>query len=172
MKTQIVDGLGKLGTASVVMFQNMIGTLPTYNYTAGQFEHCEDISGEVLYDTVLKRRDTCYACIVRCKREVEISEGAYQVDPYYGGPDMKPGNVWIVLRDKQFSCYLQSPSDMQYVRCGYNILRSNDSLCDGVFRERDHWIKRNLAEYRLSMGTRMPCWKCSTKLEIIRVPWG
>ncbi|MEN6299036.1 MAG: aldehyde ferredoxin oxidoreductase family protein [Anaerolineaceae bacterium] len=82
-----VDGLGKLGTASVVMFQNMIGTLPTYNYTAGQFEHCEDISGEVLYDTVLKRRDTCYACIVRCKREVEITEGEYQVDPYYGGPE-------------------------------------------------------------------------------------
>lgn len=82
-----MDGLGKYGTASVVMFQNMLGTLPTNNYNAGQFEYCEELSGEVLYDTVLKKRDTCYACIVRCKRQVEITEGPYKVDPYYGGPE-------------------------------------------------------------------------------------
>jgi aldehyde:ferredoxin oxidoreductase len=82
-----MDGLGKYGTASVVMFQNMLGTLPTNNYSAGQFEYCEDLSGEKMYETVLKKRDTCYACIVRCKREVEITEGTYKVDPYYGGPE-------------------------------------------------------------------------------------
>jgi aldehyde:ferredoxin oxidoreductase len=36
---------------------------------------------------VLKERGTCYACVVRCKRVVEIKEGAYKVDPYYGGPE-------------------------------------------------------------------------------------
>jgi aldehyde:ferredoxin oxidoreductase len=82
-----VDGLGKYGTASVVMPQNMMGTLPTRNYNEGQFEHCEEISGEVMYDTVLKERDTCYACVVRCKRVVEIKDGPYQVDPLYGGPE-------------------------------------------------------------------------------------
>ena len=82
-----MDGLGKLGTAGVVMFQNTIGTLPTRNYSEGQFEDCEKISGEVMYDTVLKERDTCYACVVRCKRVVEITEGPYKVDPLYGGPE-------------------------------------------------------------------------------------
>ena len=82
-----MDGLGKLGTAGVVMFQNTIGTLPTRNYSEGQFEDCEKISGEVLYDTVLKERDTCYACVVRCKRVVEINDGPYKVDPLYGGPE-------------------------------------------------------------------------------------
>jgi len=82
-----VDPLGKYGTASVVMPQNMMGTLPTRNYNEGQFESCEDISGEIMYDTVLKERDTCYACVVRCKRVVEITEGPYQVDPLYGGPE-------------------------------------------------------------------------------------
>jgi aldehyde:ferredoxin oxidoreductase len=82
-----MDGLGKLGTAGVVMFQNTIGTLPTRNYSEGQFEDCEKISGEVLYDTVLKERDTCYACVVRCKRVVEIKDGPYEVDPLYGGPE-------------------------------------------------------------------------------------
>ena len=32
-------------------------------------------------------RDTCYACTVRCKRVVEITEGKYKVDPHYGGPE-------------------------------------------------------------------------------------
>jgi aldehyde:ferredoxin oxidoreductase len=82
-----VDGLGKYGTAGVVGFQNTIGSLPTRNYNEGQFEQCDPISGEVLYDTVLKERDTCYACVVRCKRVVEINEGPYLVDPLYGGPE-------------------------------------------------------------------------------------
>jgi aldehyde:ferredoxin oxidoreductase len=65
----------------------MMGTLPTHNYNEGQFDGCEDISGERMYDTVLKERDTCYACVVRCKRVVQITEGPYQVDPLYGGPE-------------------------------------------------------------------------------------
>jgi aldehyde:ferredoxin oxidoreductase len=79
--------VGALGTAGVVMFQNMLGTLPTRNYNEGQFEQAEAISGERLAETILKQRDTCYACIVRCKRVVEISEGKYTADPIYGGAE-------------------------------------------------------------------------------------
>jgi aldehyde:ferredoxin oxidoreductase len=38
-------------------------------------------------ETILKERDTCYGCVVRCKRVVETTEGPYQVDPRYGGPE-------------------------------------------------------------------------------------
>jgi aldehyde:ferredoxin oxidoreductase len=82
-----VDGLKQHGTASVVMPQNAIGTLPTYNYNEGQFDRAEEISGERMTETILKERDTCYACVVRCKRVVEISEGEYQADPLYGGAE-------------------------------------------------------------------------------------
>jgi len=82
-----MPGLAEEGTATVVIFQNTIGSLPTRNYNEGQFEHCEDISGARMVETVLKGRDTCYACIVRCKRVVEIKEGAYKVDPKYGGAE-------------------------------------------------------------------------------------
>ncbi len=89
-------GLGKYGTASVVMPQHSMGTLPTRNYNEGAFELAEEISGERLYDVYLKGaaegkqdkqgRDTCYACVVRCKRVVEL-EGKYPVDEKYGGPE-------------------------------------------------------------------------------------
>lgn len=82
-----MDGLAKFGTAVVVLFNNTIGTLPTRNYTEGQFEGCEPISGEKMAETILKQRDTCHACVVKCKRVVEIKDGAYRVDPKYGGPE-------------------------------------------------------------------------------------
>ncbi|RPJ29291.1 MAG: aldehyde:ferredoxin oxidoreductase [Chloroflexi bacterium] len=82
-----MPGLAAEGTATVVIFQNTIGSLPTHNYNEGQFESCEDISGARMVETILKERDTCYACVVRCKRVVEIKEGAYRVDPRYGGPE-------------------------------------------------------------------------------------
>jgi len=86
-KNPDMDGLAKYGTASVVLSQNTSGTLPTFNYNEGQFDSCEDISGEKMAETILKDRETCYACVVRCKRVVEIKEGAYRADPYYGGPE-------------------------------------------------------------------------------------
>ena len=82
-----MPGLAAEGTATVVLFQNTIGSLPTRNYNEGQFESCEDISGGRMVETILKERDTCYACVVRCKRVVEIKEGAYRADPKYGGPE-------------------------------------------------------------------------------------
>lgn len=82
-----MDGLAKYGTAVVVNFNHSIGCLPTRNYNEAQFEGADPISGEVMADTILKERDTCYACVVKCKRVVEIKDGPYKVDPRYGGPE-------------------------------------------------------------------------------------
>ena len=88
------DSLAKHGTASVVIFQNTIGSLPTRNYTEGQFEQAEAISGEKMTETILKERDTCFACTLRCKRVVEIMEGKYKFDPLYGGPEYETIGVF------------------------------------------------------------------------------
>ena len=92
-----VYGLGKYGTAEVLLSQQKNGGLPTNNWDSGVFDGAEAISGETMYDTILRGaaegkqerlgRDTCYACTVRCKRVVEINEGPLPVDPHYGGPE-------------------------------------------------------------------------------------
>ncbi len=82
-----MDAIAKFGTASVVSPQNMMGTLPTFNYSEGQFAGADAISGEKMAETILKKRETCFACVVRCKRVVEITEGPYRADPLYGGPE-------------------------------------------------------------------------------------
>lgn len=92
-----IDGLAKYGTAETTSGQQKAGGLPTYNFNSGVFDDWEAIDGTTMYDTILRGadkgqqdrygRDTCYACTVRCKRVVEITEGPYQVDPHYGGPE-------------------------------------------------------------------------------------
>jgi aldehyde:ferredoxin oxidoreductase len=82
-----VLGLKRDGTASVVAYQNASGTLPTFNYNAGQFEQFELIAGETMTETILKERDTCYACTVHCKRVVETEWNGRAVEPRYGGPE-------------------------------------------------------------------------------------
>jgi len=79
--------LGTLGTAGIVVSQDRAGGLPTRNWSSGTFEHCENLDGKTMFNTILKERDSCYACAVRCKRVVEVTEGPFKVDPYYGGPE-------------------------------------------------------------------------------------
>jgi aldehyde:ferredoxin oxidoreductase len=95
-----VDSLGVYGTADTVMANFGASGLPTNNWDSGVMksaEAAESISGERLYDEFLRGaaegkqdklgRDTCYACIVRCKRVVEAEWRQKKILPEYGGPE-------------------------------------------------------------------------------------
>jgi aldehyde:ferredoxin oxidoreductase len=75
------------GTPGVVAYQQGIGSLPTFNYRAGQFDDFERITGETMADTILRENDTCYACGVRCKRVVETEFAGRAVTGRHGGPE-------------------------------------------------------------------------------------
>jgi aldehyde:ferredoxin oxidoreductase len=74
-----------------------MGGLPSFNFNSGVFGGWQAIDGETMYNDVLlgakdkkqatKGRETCFGCIVRCKRVVEIKDGPYPVNPLYGGPE-------------------------------------------------------------------------------------
>ena len=89
-----VIGLRNHGTESVLEAQHAAGTLPTFNYNAGQFDGYEAISGETMTATILKERDTCYACAVRCKRVVETEWRGRPVEPRHGGPEYETAAVF------------------------------------------------------------------------------
>jgi aldehyde:ferredoxin oxidoreductase len=72
------------GTAGVLDFHIGEGFMPSYNFTRGTMEGSDNITGKTIRKTILKERDTCFGCAIRCKPVVEI-EG--KVDPEYGGPE-------------------------------------------------------------------------------------
>ena len=81
----VVSSLAEHGTDSGLIGLHLEGYLPTRNWYSGYFpEGAEDITGETMSSTILKGRDTCHACSVRCKRVVEVPG---MVDPLYGGPE-------------------------------------------------------------------------------------
>jgi aldehyde:ferredoxin oxidoreductase len=82
------------GTEGVLEYQHAIGSLPTFNYNAGQFDGNEKISGQAMTATILKERDTCYACAVRCKRVVETEWQGRPVEPRHGGPEYETASVF------------------------------------------------------------------------------
>ncbi len=97
LKNSFLRFLGKFGTSIGTADQSKSGQLPTSNYRSGYFENAEQIGGMSLFENYLKGakegkqetqgRETCYACPIRCKRVVEITDGDFTVDPKYGGPE-------------------------------------------------------------------------------------
>ncbi len=80
-----IDSLAEHGTDSGLESMNLEGFLATRNWTSGYFpEGAAKITGTAMTETILIKRDTCYGCVVRCKRVVEVPG---VVDPLYGGPE-------------------------------------------------------------------------------------
>jgi aldehyde:ferredoxin oxidoreductase len=82
------------GTEGVLEGQHAAGGLPTFNYSAGQFEGNEAIGGATMTATILKERDTCYSCAVRCKRVVETEWEGRPVEERHGGPEYETAAVF------------------------------------------------------------------------------
>ncbi len=69
----ISKALGQYGTNVLVNIINEAGALPTRNFTSGQFEGHEAISGETMYDTIVERKGkpkhNCHAgCVINCSQ--------------------------------------------------------------------------------------------------------
>lgn len=71
------------GTPGLVEPLNAAGILPTRNFRQGSFEFADNIKWEMYEKTLLTARRSCYACAVRCKREVALDGQVSQ----YGGPE-------------------------------------------------------------------------------------
>jgi len=72
-----LQGLRDLGTGSFVLALNGLGTLPTRNFSLGDFEGAEKVSGEAVRDKYLVKATACYACPIACGRYTKIEEGKY-----------------------------------------------------------------------------------------------
>lgn len=78
--------MGKNGTNSGLKSTSDNGFLMTRNGQTGCFpEGADKITGNLITETILVKRESCYACAIRCKRAVSIPDKG--VVPEYGGPE-------------------------------------------------------------------------------------
>ncbi len=83
----VLSNLAENGTSGDLESLNLVGYLVTRNWQSGWFpEGANQITGTTMTESILKKRDTCYGCVVRCKRVVEVPG---VIDPLYGGPEFE-----------------------------------------------------------------------------------
>ena len=76
----------ELGTGFNTVAFEAAGNLPVRNFREGLFPAVNKIDAAALKDTIRVGMESCYACVVRCKKLVRTGE-PYNVDPAYGGPE-------------------------------------------------------------------------------------
>lgn len=71
-------GLSVYGTNVLTNVINEVGALPTKNSQLSHWEEAEKHSGEYVNKHLLVKNNTCHACPVGCKIEVEVKDGKYK----------------------------------------------------------------------------------------------
>lgn len=71
-------GLSVYGTNVLANLINEVGALPTKNSQLTYWEEAEKHSGEYFREHLHVANNTCHACPVGCKIEVEVAEGKYK----------------------------------------------------------------------------------------------
>lgn len=77
------DQLPRLGTAGLVSTMQMRGQLSTKNYTYGQYDDYEKVSGETLAENFNIVNKGCLTCPIKCARTVEVNGKAVK------GPELE-----------------------------------------------------------------------------------
>jgi aldehyde:ferredoxin oxidoreductase len=77
----VSQALGQYGTNVLVNVINEAGALPTRNFTAGQFEGHDKISGETMHDLIKQRggrvKHSCHVgCVIQCSQVYKDTTGA------------------------------------------------------------------------------------------------
>ena len=94
------DALPKYGSAGLLNNANASHALPTKNFSKGQYEHADKITGEELADTVLTRNSSCVSCPIRCERRVmvgdkEVKGPEYETVGLFGSNILNDDLNWI-----------------------------------------------------------------------------
>lgn len=75
------------GTAGSVTFNHDTGGTAIRNYLDGVFEGVSKLDAREFFPIMLKDRDTCNRCPVRCKLVVEYNDQGVEIQSRYGGPE-------------------------------------------------------------------------------------
>ena len=83
-----------LGTLQTVTDNQLIGGLPTRNWTMGTFDRYEEIGAEAFAGTMMDKPGTCFACAQSCRRDTkEGIEKPWRIEARYGGPEYETAGM-------------------------------------------------------------------------------
>lgn len=142
----ISQGLGQYGTNVLVNIINEPGGLPTKNFTLGQFEGHEKISGETMYDIIQERggkpKHGCHpGCIIQCSQIYNDSKKQYKTSGF------EYESIWAMGAD----CCVD---DLDKIAEADNLMDDLglDSIETSVAMGADHTMRYSIATNILNVG--------------------
>ena len=130
-----------VGTAGSMDYLNALGDVPARYFTLGQFDGVDKISGTTMAETLLTGVSTCFACPIRCGREVS-SEGKYAL-PENKGPEYETlaalGNQLLMddLAAVIYLGYLCDAYGLDTISCGNTIAFAYYLFDQGIIGPQD-----------------------------------
>ena len=128
------------GSAVCVDAHAAEGFLPSFNWEAGIMDGWKSTAGTTITKTVLKERDTCFGCAVRCKGVVEIKG---KVDPKFGGPEYETCSTFgsycgnTDLEDICIANQLCNMYGIDTISCGATIAWAMECYEKGILTDGD-----------------------------------
>jgi aldehyde:ferredoxin oxidoreductase len=120
------EGRRRMGTTRILLMANDAGFLPTRHYTAGCFEHAEEVSGERLAEEFNVKGRGCFACTIPCSRFYVVREGEH-AGLYGEGPEYESqGSFTSRTGNRSLETALKA-NDMCN-RLGLDILTTAESI--------------------------------------------
>ena len=80
LNSRVKDRLKSLmdyGTPNMISIVNATGSLPTRNWTGGEFKNAEKIGAEAIKKNIMKKSKACFACAVACRKISTVESGPY-----------------------------------------------------------------------------------------------
>ena len=84
---KLAQNLHKYGTGAAMDVYEETGNLPVRNFKEGVFPNVDQISAQTIKRTVSVGMETCHACVVKCKKIVQVEDPNLNVNSAYGGPE-------------------------------------------------------------------------------------
>ena len=127
------------GTLGLVTPFQVAGMLPTRNFREGLFEGWDKINWDAYEEKIFTRNHSCYACAVRCKREVKVNGK----DSEYGGPEYETvgvfgsncgvGDIEVVAKANEMcNAYM-----LDTISCGMTISFAMECYENGLLTQDD-----------------------------------
>ncbi|MBU2510129.1 aldehyde ferredoxin oxidoreductase family protein [bacterium] len=135
--------LNQVGTASAMEIGMMTGDVPIKNWSVGLVDELgEELGGNTIAETILKKRKACFACPIACKPEVEIKEGKYAIGTA-PGPEFETlgtfGSMTMTLDLKAVSKAndLCNRLGLDSISCGATIAFVMEAREKGYYSDKD-----------------------------------
>ena len=81
------EQLYEYGTTAFPEILSAAGALPVSNFRRSSFADAAEIGGDRYNGVLLRKRKSCYACPIRCKRGIALDDARYGLESRYGGPE-------------------------------------------------------------------------------------